>query len=120
MTMSARLLERLDALLVKDRSDLAAMGVREVEDTYTDACAEALSLEVQALRVKRRMGAAELDLATDGEETARELQALAVQRRELAGQLAELRQRLARLREMLHHLSRAEGTAERAPRFRRG
>jgi hypothetical protein len=65
MTMQPTLMERLDALIARCRTAGLVVRPEEVERLYTDGCAEALELDVETLRTKRRLTAARLDAGFD-------------------------------------------------------
>ena len=57
--------QELDGLLARYRRLPAQPEQRELQDLYTDGCAELLQLEAALLRLKRRLVAAEADSAGD-------------------------------------------------------
>jgi hypothetical protein len=95
--------ERLDAVLGGARNGAPAMSVREVESRYTEGCAEALSLEVEALVTKRRLAATRLEAGCDAD-AERELRALAAHWRLVSEELSLLRERLGHVRAVLERL----------------
>jgi ABC-type phosphate transport system auxiliary subunit len=56
---------KLEALVSRYRGLPARPASHQVEELYTDGCAEMLRLETKALRLKRRLLAAEADSAHD-------------------------------------------------------
>jgi hypothetical protein len=97
MTTRPTLLERLDALIARCRAAGRPVSPEDVERLYTDGCAEALSLEVEMLRVKRRMKAARLDAEIDATARAR-ADRLEAHQRELGAQADRLRAQFGQLR----------------------
>jgi hypothetical protein len=94
----AALLERLDALLGEARSGRHGVGLRELEELYTSGCAEALELEAEAARLRRRSR-----IASEGAEG----QVSHPEPAELAAADAALERTLSQLRNQLRHLRTA-------------
>ena len=105
--------DRLGALLGRWGSGGDAPGVQELEEAYTEGCAVVLSMEADALRVKRRMRAAALDVGHD-EAAERDLAALSAQWRQLQDEIEAVRQQVREVRSAFDSLRRGEA----APRKR--
>jgi hypothetical protein len=88
------LLEEIHALI-----DAPTVERARVERTLTDGYAHALNLEVQGMRLQKRVDALTQDLhVEDSRESAKELRVLAKQLDGNAGDLSTLRAVLAQLR----------------------
>jgi hypothetical protein len=108
---------KLEALLARYRPRQARPTVREVEDIYTDACAEVLGLEAERLRLERRMAAAVAD--TGREAAAAEAAELQLQRDQIAEEVVALR-RLVRLLRTARDWNHESEATERASEGHRG
>ena len=95
--------ERIDDLIARCRGSGRFASRQEVEDLYTEGCAEALTIEARCLQAERRLGAA---TATDRGPTG------PAQTRALKDELAELRARLDAVRVQVRHLRAAVDWAE--------
>jgi predicted RNase H-like nuclease (RuvC/YqgF family) len=89
--------DRVAALLARHRSNRSLPTREEVEDLYTDGCAEVLELEVRCLRVERSLRAAEHDAALEKRGTQR-IASLSTELEELKRRRGELRAKLRQLR----------------------
>ena len=96
---NATLSERIDSMIAKCRRRGFGLRVEEVERLYTDGCAEALMLEAELRRVKRRRLAAPHGGACEHPSSATD--ALAQYAERVASELAELRSQLRHLRAAL-------------------
>ena len=89
--------KRTHALLKRHRRRGSAPSLREVQDLYTDACAEILRLQAEYLRTRRRVSA-DADAASDEDERADELLS------ELEGHRFELLSELEAVAKSARHL----------------
>ena len=85
----ASLLQRIRTLIDASGADPAKPLLTEMEHTLTDGYAGALELELERLRLERRIG--ELAHSLDGPDAAAELRQLAEQLRTADDELAALR-----------------------------
>lgn len=88
--------QRTDALLARHRSRQTVPTRQEIDDLYTDGCAEVLEIEVRYRRVKRRLEAVELEVLDSA--AARQVASLSAERDELIRRRSELRATLRQLR----------------------
>jgi ABC-type phosphate transport system auxiliary subunit len=95
----APLLERITTLLKNRSADPGKPLVTEMEDTLTDGYARALELEVERLRLERRIG--ELAHDVEGAQGASELRSLASRLRRVDAELDGLRDQLGALQRHL-------------------
>lgn len=89
--------QRTDALLARHRSRRTVPTRQEIDDLYTDGCAEVLAIDVRYRRVERRLEAVQLDAVLDSA-AARHVASLSAERDELIRRRSELRAELRQLR----------------------
>jgi hypothetical protein len=104
------LLKRIDALLDAPRNgDAGVASLERVERTLTDGYARALELEIEAIRIERRIG----EVAANGGEAQAKADELAILSRRLAATGDDLERLRATLEPLLLH-ARALRSAEAA------
>ncbi len=101
--------DRTDALLARHRADRSVPTRQEIDDLYTDGCAEVLILDARKLRLKRQLRAALAPGADERGEAAKLLRELD----ETSRKLAELGELVRQLRAAVDW-KRAEAPQDRA------
>lgn len=107
--------QRTEALLARHRANSSLPTRQEIDDLYTDGCAEVLEIEIHYRRVERGLERAERDALLDPGAGQR-IASLSVEREELRRRRSELRAKLRQLRAAVDW-KRGEGAPDLAGRW---